>query len=236
MKTTDIPFVNRCLKQHFLKCRAPVIEFMRVQAGSPFRILVATVLSARTRDETTTQVVQRLFANISTPADLASRSVDEIADWIFPVGFYRTKAKHLKALATMLHEELHDVVPHTVEELCALPGVGRKTANLVVTAAFDDFGICVDIHVHRITNRLGLVKTKTPHETEMALRNCLPKRYWKHWNRYVVAFGQTRCTPRNPQCSDCSLYRVCDRRGVAAATTPTTKTAPRPSTQRTYTT
>lgn len=224
MKPSDIPFVNRKLKAHYaLMQHAPVIEFMRVQAGSPFRILVATLLSARTRDGTTTKVVQTLFSHISTVADLAAADEQTIAKWIFPVGFYRTKAKHLKALAQTLQDQYNGEVPTSVEELCKLPGVGRKTANLVVTAAFDDFGICVDIHVHRICNRLGLVQTRTPHETEMALRTSLPKRYWKAWNRYVVAFGQTRCTPRNPNCQDCPIRKVCNRTGLPPlAESPTT--------------
>lgn len=210
MQIDDIPFVNRKLKKHYaLMQHAPVIEFMRVQAGTPFRILVATVLSARTRDETTTAVVKRLFAEISTASDLANASEAQIAEWIFPVGFYRTKAKHLKALAQKLIDTYQGEVPKSVEELCQLPGVGRKTANLVVTAAFDDYGICVDIHVHRICNRLGLVKTRTPEKTEMQLRQILPKRYWKAWNRYIVAFGQTRCTPRKPACHDCPIRDVC---------------------------
>ncbi len=215
MKVSDIPLVNRKLKEHYARAQhAPVIEFMRVQAGSPFRILVATVLSARTKDETTTAAVQRLFAHIATPEDLAEADAEAIAQWIFPVGFYRTKAKHLKALSHALLDVYGGKVPDTVEELCKLPGVGRKTANLVVTAAFDDYGICVDIHVHRICNRLGLVRTKTPYETEMALRACLPKRYWKGWNRYLVAFGQTRCTPRKPACHSCPIRQVCDQIGV----------------------
>lgn len=219
MKVSDIPLVNRKLKEHYARAQyAPVIEFMRVQAGTPFRILVATLLSARTKDETTTVAVQRLFSHINGPEDLAATSEDVIADWIFPVGFFRTKAKHLKALAQVLLDQYHGEIPNTVDELCKLPGVGRKTANLVVTAAFDDYGICVDIHVHRICNRLGLVQTKTPHETEMALRECLPKRYWKGWNRYVVAFGQTLCTPRKPACHTCPIRNVCDQIGVASPT------------------
>ncbi len=215
MKVADIPFVNRKLKKHYAEAQhAPVIEFMRVQSGTPFRILVATILSARTKDETTSAVVKHLFSHIATPEDLAAASIENVTEWIFPVGFYRTKAKYLKELAQVLLDQYDGEVPKTVDELCKLPGVGRKTANLVVTAAFNDYGICVDIHVHRICNRLGLLKTKTPHETEMALRECLPKRYWKGWNRFIVAFGQTRCTPRNPNCHDCPLQTVCDRVGV----------------------
>lgn len=215
MTKNDIPFVNKALKAHYAQQQhAPVIEFMRVQAGSPFRILVSTVLSARTKDETTSAAVRRLFERISTARDLAQLPQEEIARLIFPVGFYRTKARHLQALAQALLDQFEGTVPRTLETLCTLPGVGRKTANLVLTAAFDDYGICVDIHVHRICNRLGLVNTRTPFETEMALRESLPRRYWKAWNRYVVAFGQTRCTPRNPNCHDCPLRTVCAQRGV----------------------
>jgi endonuclease III len=215
MQVVDIPFVNRKLKEHYEQAQhAPVIEFMRVQSGTPFRILVATVLSARTKDETTTVVVKRLFSHIRTPDDLANAPEELIAEWIFPVGFYRTKAKHLKALAQALLVQYNGEVPRDIEKLCTLPGVGRKTANLVMTAAFDDYGICVDIHVHRICNRLGLVETRTPHETEMKLRACLPRRFWKGWNRYVVAFGQTLCKPRKPDCHICPIRNVCEQRGV----------------------
>lgn len=216
MKISDIPAVHRALKKAFEQQTAPIIAFMQAQQGSPFKILVATILSARTRDETTTKVVHTLFAEIKTPADLRRCSVKQIESLIFPVGFYRTKAKHLKALGNVLLSDFADTVPDTIEDLCKLPGVGRKTANLVVTAAFDKYGICVDIHVHRIANRLGLIKTKTPFETEMALRQILPKRYWKSWNRQVVAFGQTRCTPRHPQCATCPIAKFCDRIGVTA--------------------
>lgn len=218
MDTQHIPTIHKALKQHYANTPAPVIEFMRVQSGSPFRILVATVLSARTRDETTTQVVPRLFASADTPEKMDKLTEDQIAKLIFPVGFYRTKAKHLKQMSRILIEQYNSQIPQSVEGLCKLPGVGRKTANLVVTAAFDDYGICVDIHVHRISNRWGLVDTKTPEATERALRQCLPKRYWKSWNRYVVAFGQTHCTPRKPQCSTCPLATICERNNVSDST------------------
>jgi endonuclease III len=214
MKTADIPFVHRALKAEFEKQAAPIIEFIQAQTGSPFKVLVATILSARTRDETTTQVVRKLFAEVQTPADLRQRSTGEIEALIFPVGFYHTKARHLKELGDVLLRDFGDTVPDTIEDLCRLPGVGRKTANLVVTVAFDKHGICVDVHVHRISNRLGLLQTRTPLETETALRRILPKRYWKSWNRQLVSFGQTLCTPRHPQCNRCPVLAVCDRAGV----------------------
>lgn len=217
MKIDDLAFVHRTLKAYYEKQQAPIVEFIQAQTGSPFRVLVATILSARTRDETTTQVVRKLFADVQSPADLRERSVAELEALIFPVGFYHTKARHLKALGDMLLDEFDDAVPNSIEALCRLPGVGRKTANLVVTVAFGKYGICVDVHVHRISNRLGLIRTRTPLETENALRECLPKRYWKTWNPQLVAFGQTLCTPRNPQCHRCPIASVCDRVGVASA-------------------
>ena len=132
---------------------------------------------------------------------------------IFPIGFYRTKARHLKKLPAAL-DKFDGTVPETIDELCELPGVGRKTANLVSTVAFNKYGICVDVHVHRISNRLGYVKTETPLETEMALRAQLPRRYWKTWNSHLVSYGQTVCTPTNPWCSKCRIAKYCPKLGV----------------------
>ncbi len=214
MNVADIPFVHRVLKREYERQSAPIIEFIQAQTGSSFKVLVATLLSARTRDETTTQVVRKLFSEVQSPAGLRSRSVEELEQLIYPVGFYHTKARHLKALGEVLLRDFNDKVPDTIEALCRLPGVGRKTANLVVTVAFDKHAICVDVHVHRISNRLGLLKTSTPLETETALRRILPKRYWKQWNRQLVSFGQTLCMPRHPHCNRCPVASVCDRVGV----------------------
>jgi endonuclease III len=138
----------------------------------------------------------------------------ELERLIYPVGFFRDKARHLKALPDVLEARFGGVLPDTVEGLCELPGVGRKTANLVVALGFDTPAICVDVHVHRITNRLGLVRTKTPYDTEMALRELLPVRYWKTWNSYLVSFGQTRCAPRSPRCAGCPIAAYCPSRQV----------------------
>lgn len=189
---------------------------MDVRTFDPFRVLVATILSARTKDQTTTQVVERLFRKVTTLADLRRVSLPDLERLLFPVGFYRTKARMLQRLPDAVDSLFAGQIPDTVEELIHLPGVGRKTANLVVTEAFDKPGICVDVHVHRITNRLGLIQTATPLETEMALRKILPKRYWKTWNRYLVAYGQTLCLPRGPKCGQCVIRRYCDRVGLDA--------------------
>ena len=216
MKHRDIPAVHRVLKREYAKGDAAIVEFIQAQTRDPFKVLVTTILSARTRDETTTEVTHRLFAAIDSIDDLRNAPLKRLEKLIFPVGFYRTKAKHLKQLPAALDSTFDGRIPDTVEALCKLPGVGRKTANLVVSVAFDKPAICVDVHVHRITNRLGLLRTKTPLDTETALRAELPQRYWKTWNRYLVSYGQTVCTPRRPHCGDCPIGRWCDRVGVSS--------------------
>lgn len=216
MKPADIPAANRVLKREYEKKRAPIIELIRAQTEDPFKILVAVLLSARTKDETTAQVCDRLFATVQKPDDLRGLTIRQIEKLIFPIGFYHTKAKHLKQLPDALDTTFGGRIPETIDELCELPGVGRKTANLVIINAFDKHGMCVDVHVHRISNRLGLIRTRNPHESEMALRKSVPKRYWKTWNRFLVSFGQTVCKPVNPRCDNCPMARFCDRIGVAA--------------------
>jgi len=209
MTPTDIPAVNRHLKKAFHSVRAPIMELVAAQTHDPFRILLGTILSARTKDACTAAACGRLFENVTTPEGLRGIPQDALERLIYPVGFYREKARHLKALPDVLDGKFGGVLPQTVEELCELPGVGRKTANLVVALGFGKPAICVDVHVHRITNRLGLISTQTPYDTEMALRQTLPVRYWKTWNSYLVSFGQTRCFPRNPRCADCPLAAFC---------------------------
>ena len=210
MTITDIPAVHRALGRAFGKMRAPVIDLVAAQTQDPFKVLVGTILSARTQDQTTAEACKRLFQRVGTPADLRQVPLKELERLIFPVGFFHTKAKHLKLLPEVLEAKFGGRIPQTVEELCELPGVGRKTANLVVVLGFDKPGICVDVHVHRICNRLGLIHTQTPLETEMTLRKILPPRYWKTWNSYLVAFGQTQCRPINPHCASCPIRNICD--------------------------
>ncbi len=212
MTLSDLPAVNRALKKAFYSVKAPIIDLVAVQTRDPFLVLVGTILSARTKDACTAAACGRLFQKVSAPDDLRRIPPDELERTIYPVGFFRDKARHLKQLPDVLDQRFGGVLPDTVEALCELPGVGRKTANLVVALGFDKPAICVDVHVHRITNRLGLVRTKTPYDTEMALRGCLPVRYWKTWNSYLVAFGQTRCGPRNPHCAGCPLAAYCPAR------------------------
>ena len=213
MTEKDIPAVDRALKKEFAAHASPIIELIEAQTHDPFCVLVGTILSARTKDQCTTGAVKRLFAKAKggtfAPEDLERLSQDEIEKLVYPVGFYRDKARHLKELPRVLKEKFGGVLPNTVEELCELPGVGRKTANLTVAVGFDLPAICVDVHVHRICNRLALVKTKTPLETEMALRRILPVKYWKTWNSHLVSFGQTRCGPVRPKCDSCPIVRYC---------------------------
>ncbi len=208
-----IAAIDRALKREFRAHPAPIIELIQAQTSDPFCVLVGTILSARTKDACTAGAVRRLFALARgerfCAEDLERLGEDEIDRAIYPVGFHRDKARHLKALPGVLNARFGGVLPHTVEELCELPGVGRKTANLTVAVGFDLPAVCVDVHVHRISNRLGLVKTKTPLETEMALRALLPTRYWKTWNSHLVSFGQTRCGPLLPKCEGCPIRRYC---------------------------
>ena len=219
MTIKDIPAVNKALKKEFKSHSAPIIELIEAQTHDPFCVLIGTILSARTKDACTAGAVKRLFAagkqtgkrppDRFTPNDLRRLSVSQIEKLIYPVGFYHDKARHLKALPDVLNEKFGGVLPHTVEELCELPGVGRKTANLTVAVGFNLPAICVDVHVHRTCNWLKLVKTSKPVETEMALRKILPVRYWKTWNSHLVSFGQTRCDPVRPKCNGCPIAQYC---------------------------
>ena len=218
--------INRALKKEYKIHAAPIIELIEAETHDPFCVLVGTILSARTKDACTAEAVKRLFATAAaeyfTVADLARLKVSELERLIYPVGFYHDKARHLAALPAALArlnppvfsmpiaEVQQRVDPNAlVDLLCELPGVGRKTANLTVAVGFDLPAICVDVHVHRICNWLGLVKTTKPVVTEMALRKLLPVRYWKTWNSYLVSFGQTRCDPVRPKCGGCPIAAYC---------------------------
>lgn len=201
--------IHDALAAAFAQTPAPIMDLVAAQTRDPFRILVGTMLSARTKDQTTAAAVGRLFPVAPDAEALGRLSVGAIEELIFPVGFYHAKARHLKALPEALKTRFGGRVPCTVEELVELPGVGRKTANLVVALGFGLPAICVDTHVHRINNRLGIVRTKTPLETEMALRKALPERLWIPWNSIFVSFGQTRCKPIGPRCEGCPVARFC---------------------------
>jgi endonuclease III len=212
----NIDAIYHALKKEFEKHRMPVVDFIQMQTREPFKVLISTILSSRTKDTTTTAASERLFAIVQSADDLARIPQKEIEKRIYPVGFYRNKAKQLKQIPSVLNTLYNGRIPQTVEELIRLPGVGRKTANLVVSVGFSRLAICVDTHVHRICNRLGYVKTTTPLETEMRLRRILPKRYWTTFNSFLVSFGQNLCFPINPKCNQCPIFNVCNRVNVVS--------------------
>jgi len=192
-----------------------VVGLIRDESGNdPFLVLVSCLLSLRTKDEVTEAASRRLFALAKTPEALLTLSLRTIEKAIYPVGFYKTKARTVHHISRELLRRFGGGVPNSLEELLTLKGVGRKTANLVVTLAFNKPGICVDTHVHRISNRLGYVKTKTPDETETALRKKLPPKYWIEFNDLLVPFGQNLCRPISPFCSRCPIERFCSKIGV----------------------
>jgi len=194
--------------------KTPVVDLIQIKTEDPFKVLVATILSARTKDETTAKVTEKLFQKVQKIEDLENIPLSELEALITPVGFHRVKAKHLKELPKVLKEKFGGIIPAEIDELLELPGVGRKTANLVRAVAFQKPAICVDVHVHRICNRWGYIKTKTPLETEMTLRQKLPLKYWLNFNSYLVAFGQNLCTPRKPKCEKCPIAEFCKRIGI----------------------
>lgn len=210
----NIDKIYRILEKEVKKYDVPVVTFIRIQEKEPFKVLISALLSARTKDEVTTEVCRKLFKKIKKIKDFENYSIEDMEKMIYPVSFYKNKARYLKKLPAVLEKDFDEKIPKTVEGLIELPGVGRKTANLVVAEAFDNYGMCVDTHVHRISNRLGYVDTKTPYETEMALRKKLPKKYWKKWNSFLVAFGQNICRPISPFCSKCPIRKHCKRIGV----------------------
>jgi endonuclease III len=196
----------------------PAVEkISNAQHEDPFQVLIATLLSARTQDATTLAASQRLFAAARTPEAMARLTVREIERLIYPVSFYRHKAKYVKAACRMLEDRFGGRVPDTMAELLMLPGVGRKTANLVLILSFrSGRNICVDTHVHRIANRLGWVRTDTPEETEQALYKSAAERWWPLINLYLVTWGQNVCRPISPRCTACSIARQCPKIGVAS--------------------
>jgi endonuclease III len=214
MQNKDIGIVMSKLGEHFISVQTPIVDLIMAKTKEPFKVLVATILSARTKDEITARVVNELFKTVNKAEDLNSLSAAELDKIIYQVGFHHTKTQHLLELPGVLKELFDGIVPSEIDELLQLPGVGRKTANLVRAVAFQKPAICVDVHVHRICNRWGYIATKTPLESEMALRQKLPEKHWLTINSYVVAFGQNLCTPRKPHCAKCPIYEFCDRIGV----------------------
>ena len=192
------------------KYKPPLIDQIIQEYGNnPFLILIACLLSLRTQDKTTIHVCRTLFKQIKTPADIIKLESHELEKIIYKTGCYKTKARTLKHVSFILITHHHGHVPKTYQELIAIKGVGPKTANLVLGYAFKVPAICVDTHVHRISNRLGIITTKTVEQTEIALKKAMPKKYWILWNKLLVTWGQNVCTPRNPKCFKCPIKDIC---------------------------
>jgi len=214
MNDNDIATVIDLLVKELETEKLPIVSGLAEKDSDPFQILISTLLSLRTKDEVTEVAAQRLFALASTPSEMLKLSEDQIINAIYPVGFYRNKTNTILHVCRELIEKYKSRVPDTIEELLSLKGVGRKTANLVVTLGYKGEGICVDTHVHRISNRLGYIETKNPEETEFALRKKLPHQYWTIYNTIMVAFGRNICRPISPLCSKCPVSGYCDKAGV----------------------
>jgi endonuclease-3 len=215
MDTPTLNKVLRKLKNEVKRWKVPAVGVVAERAADrPFETLVSTILSLRTKDKVTEAASHRLLARAPTPEILVSVTIAEIERLIYPVGFYHTKAANLLKTCQILLHDYGGSVPQSIDKLLTFPGVGRKTANLVLTVGFGDYGICVDTHVHRISNIWGYVATKTPEETEFALRKKLPRRHWKTYNDILVTFGQNLCVPVSPWCSKCPVAEHCPRIGL----------------------
>ncbi len=214
MRPSEIHPAIRILRKEIRQWQEPILGVVAKESRDPFRVLIACLLSLRTKDKTTADASRRLFALAHQPRTMLKLPLRRIERAIYPVGFYRNKARQIKDICRRLLEAYGGRVPDSIDELLTFNGVGRKTANLTVTVGYNKPGICVDIHVHRISNRWGYVKTKTPEETEEALRKKLPTQYWITYNDLLVPYGQNLCLPVSPWCSKCKLLKYCDQVGV----------------------
>jgi endonuclease-3 len=211
----DIHSAITILRREVPKWETPIVTLMAETYQSPFRVLISCILSLRTQDATTAKAPHRLFALADSPETMLKLTAKKIEKLIYPVGFYKTKAKNILEICQTLIDRYAGQVPDSIDELLKFRGIGRKTANLVVTLGYRKAGICVDTHVHRISNRWGYVKTATPEKTEFTLRDKLPKKYWIEFNDLLVSFGQHLCRPISPVCSQCPIARYCSRVGVS---------------------
>jgi len=199
------------LSKHTKQYPPPLVDIIIQEYGkNPFLILISCLLSLRAKDVVAIHVCRNLFQKVQTPQELLVIPRKDLEKLIFSIGFYRNRAKVLHEVSQVIHKQYNDTIPKSLEKLLQIKGIGRKTANLVLGLAFDIPAICVDTHVHRISNRLGLVKTKTPEQTEIALKKILLKNHWIEWNKLLVIWGQNKCTPRAPKCPQCAIKHLCD--------------------------
>jgi endonuclease-3 len=214
MKDQRIIRVLHCLQKVTAAWEAPIVTQLARESRSPFVLLISTLLSLRTKDDVTAAATEKLIALANTPEAMLRLSDQTIRKAIYPVGFYRNKARTIREVSRDLLNRFGGKVPGSLDELLSLKGVGRKSANLVLALGFGMDTICVDTHVHRISNRLGFVRTKSPEQTEYDLREVLPRRYWSNYNTWMVAFGQQICRPISPLCSQCPVETLCPKIGV----------------------
>ena len=210
----DRIFINFQTKLNQLNKVVPAVSYVAITQNDPYCVLISTILSLRTKDDVTLQASVRLFNAASNPADMLKLSAEQIEKLIFPTGFYKTKAQRILEISQILMDKYNGKVPNTVEELLALPGVGIKTANLTLNLGFGIDAICVDCHVHQISNRMGWIKTSTPEESEKVLQTVMPKKYWIPLNELLVSYGQEVCTSVSPKCSICPENGNCPKIGV----------------------
>ena len=213
MKKFDINFALKSIDTAIKEWTVPYLSLAHIKCD-PFKTLIACILSLRTKDDATYKASEALFAKADTPKTMIKLGAEKIAKLIYPVGFYNRKSVQIVSICKSLIDNFNGIVPDEIDVLLTLDGVGRKTANLVVTEAYNKPGICVDTHVHRITNRWGYINSNTPDETEKKLRLKLPKKYWIDINRLLVTYGQGRCFPISPRCSECEIFSICKRNGV----------------------
>ena len=208
---TKIDEIIKILKKESEKWNVPVVTLIALQEKDPFKVLLSTIISLRTKDEVTIEASKRLYEIIKKPEDAINIDLKSIEDAIYPAGFYKRKAIQIKNICEKLVVDFNSKVPCDIETLLKFEGVGRKTANLVLSEGYQIPAMCVDTHVHRISNRFGYIKTKTPEETEFKLREKLPKKYWIEYNSLLVAFGQSICRPTSPHCTKCPVLKLCER-------------------------
>jgi len=194
-----------------LELGSPVFDLIKIIGNDPFKILISTIISLRTRDEITIQSSKKLFKFLKSPNDIINISVKQISEAIYPCGFYNRKSIQIKQICISLINNYDSKIPDDLETLLTFKGIGRKTANLILSRGFNIPAICVDTHVHRISNRFGYIKTKTPEQSEFKLMNKLPKKYWINYNLILVALGQSICKPINPKCDKCPISKLCEK-------------------------
>lgn len=214
MTNRNLPHVFSVLKKEAAKWTVPIVTFYAEKQKDPYKVLISTMISLRTKDAVTSEATNRLWALAQTPDQMRKLPVETIAQAIYPAGFYLTKARNISQVSDIIANKYNNKVPDEIDELVKFKGVGRKTANLVVSKGFGKPAICVDTHVHRIVNRWAYVNTKTPDETETVLRRKLPLKYWLVINDLLVAYGQNLCVPISPYCSRCKFHSLCAKKGV----------------------